>query len=271
MNYKSIITIFTLTLFAVSCERDLETDSVAKATTIPEVVDFTNGTYVFGLGSNTIFNTIPDTLGIIYDSVYGFEGGFGGKTGMDSAYLLKTDITSAWPDTTVPGANSITAQKYNLNNFKNSVTVTIVVVEPNENPGATDLAGTYKRTSNGYLIGISKISDGVYFLDNPGGAGVDPYPYVLKNYKDANGVDSLAFDIQANPCGGGLQLIGPSAPISGTSSADYSAMYPPKITSKSPLTLSWIVMEFDAASPESTSSGGGLCQWGAAIRTFQKQ
>jgi hypothetical protein len=271
MKYKSIIAIYALTVFALSCERDLEMDSVAKATTIPEVINLTNGTYVFGLGSNEIFNTIPDTLGIIYDSVYGFEGGFGGKTGKDSAYLLKSEITGDWPDTTVAGATSITAQKFNLNNFKNQVAVTILVVEPNENPGATDLAGTYKRTSNGYLIEISKISDGVYFLDNPGGAGVDPHPYVLKNYKDVNGVDSLSFEIQENPCGGGLQLIGPAAPTSGTSSADYSAQFPPQITSKSPLTLSWIVMEFDAASPSSTSSGGGLCQWGAGVRTFQKQ
>lgn len=275
MNYKLIIAICSLTLLAASCERKLEMDSVPSPTSIPFVeTDFTDGSYGFGLGSNMIYPSIPEKIGVVVDSVVGFSDGFGGKTGHDTAYILKSDLKGGeWPDTTKLGGNSLVFEKYNNSGFKAAITVNIVIAEPIKAPsapGPTNLAGTYMRTSNSYLIDIIKIFDGVYLIANPGGAGVAPYPYVLKNFKNEAGKDSLSFEIQVNPCAGGLQLVGPAAPLSLTS-AEYTATYPPAITSLSPLTFSWRVFEFPDADPSSGHTGVALCQWGTGVRTFIKQ
>ena len=132
------------------------------------------------------------------------------------------------------------------------------------------MEGTYKRTANGVLIELKKVFDGVYVIDNPGGAAVAPFPYLFYNYKNALGGDSLAFPIQSNPCAGGLQLVAPGAPLSLTS-AEYSAQHPPAITATSPLTVSWKVFEFPAARASSGHTGVALCQWGTGVRTFEKQ
>jgi hypothetical protein len=132
------------------------------------------------------------------------------------------------------------------------------------------MEGIYKRTANGVLIELKKVFDGVYVIDNPGGAGVAPFPYLFYNYKNSSGGDSIAFPNQPNPCHGGLQLVAPGAPLS-LRSSEYSALYPPAITATSPLTVSWKVLEFPSASPSSANPGAALCQWGTGVRTFEKQ
>ena len=158
----------------------------------------------------------------------------------------------------------------NKSNYKVALSSNIVIAGAISNPGPTAMEGTYKRTSNGVLIEIKKVFDGVYVIDNPGGAGVPPFPYLLYNHRNSSGGDSLAFPIQTNPCGGGLQLVGPSAALS-LSSAEYTASYPPAITATSPLTFSWKVLEFPEARPGSVNPGAAACQWGTGVRTFEKQ
>jgi hypothetical protein len=271
-KYLNIIFLLSALLFvATSCDDTEEVKSTPKATSIPFIAEsFIEPAYVYGFGQTNIYNDIPDVVAIAVDSVVGFVGGYGGKTGMDSIKVLKSDIIS-WPDTVAVGGYSLTFQKFNKAEYKATLGTNIVIAGSIPNPGPTDLAGTYKRTSNGFLIEIKKVFPGVYVIDNPGGAGVLPFPYLLYNYDDGSGGDKLVFPIQPDPCPpSGLQLVGPTAP-NGLSSADYSTNFPPIIAARTPLTLQWRVYEFPQANPNSTHTGEALCQWGLGIRTFEKQ
>ena len=259
-------------LVIAACHKIEDNDSVVRATSIPFIaIQNVNSAYVYGAGQTSIYSDIPDVLAIAVDSVVGFEGGYGGKTGSDSIKILKADITS-WPDTVSLGGKAITVEKFNKSNFKTSVSTNIVIAGPIANPGPTAMEGIYQRTSNGVLIEFKKVFNGVYVIDNPGGGvGITLFPYLFYNYKSSTGVDSLAFPIQPNECGGGLQLVGPTAPFS-LRAADYATQYPPAITSTAPLTLSWRVFTFSSATNAAVQPGnGGLCTWGVGVRTFVKQ
>jgi len=269
-NLIFLSVLFVMSFCIMSCNDSEEIKSVPQTTSIPYIAEqIIPSSYVYGLGKTSIFKDIPDVVGIAVDSVVGFVGGHGGKTGSDSINVLKSDITG-WPDTVAVGGYSLSFEKYNRANFKAVMGTNIVIAGPIPDPGPTDLSGTYKRTSNGVLITLTKVFDGVYVIENPGGAGVPPFPYLFYNHKDANGNDELRFPNQSNPCGGGLQLVSETAPNELTS-ADYSAQYPPKIVATSPLTLRWKIFEFPEASPTSAHTGAALCQWGLGVRTFEKQ
>lgn len=256
-------------LLAAGCIKIEDADSTVTTTSVPFVyVQNVNDAYVYGEGNSSIYSDFPDVIAIFVDTAVGFEGGYGGHTGMDTLKVLKSDID--WPDTLSVGGKSITFEKFNKAGYKVAITTNIVIAGAIANPGPTAMEGTYKRTSNGVLIELKKVFNGVYVIDNPGGAGVAPFPYLFYNYRSVSGGDSLAFPIQPNPCHGGLQLVGPSAPLSLTS-ADYSTQYPPAITATSPLTFSWKVLEFPSARSTSANPGAALCQWGTGVRTFEKQ
>jgi hypothetical protein len=257
-------------LLAAGCIKIEDADSTVTTTSVPFVyVQNVNDAYVYGEGNTSIYSDFPDVIAIFVDTAVGFEGGYGGHTGMDTLKVLKSDID--WPDTLSVGGKSITFEKFNKANYKVSLTTNIVIAGAIANPGPTALEGTYLRAATGVLIELKKVFNGVYVIDNPGGSGtVGPFPYLLYNYKSSTGADSLAFPIQANPCGSGLQLVAPTAPLSLTS-ADYSTQYPPAITAASPLTLSWKVLEFPSARASSANPGAALCQWGTGVRTFVKQ
>lgn len=257
-------------VLVVACRKTVDGDSVPRATSLPYIaIPYLESAYVYGLGQSTLYSDVPDVVAIAVDSVVGFEGGYGGKTGSDSIKILKSQILG-WPDTTEIGGYSIGFEVFNRSNFKTTIGANVVIAGPIANPGPTALEGTYKRTSNGVLIELKKVFSGVYVIDNPGGAGVAPFPYLFYNYKSSTGADSLAFPIQTNPCGGGLQLVGSGAPNLLTSSA-YSAQYPPEIALGPPLKLTWRVYEFPSASKSSAQTGAALCQWGLGIRSFEKQ
>lgn len=253
-----------------ACKNDDFVASYPQTTSIPIIIEqFVEASYVYGKGNSNIINDIPDVVAIAVDSTVGFEGGYGGKTGMDTIKILKSDIVF-WPDTVDVGGYTISFEKFNKSNFKAVLSSNIVIAGPISDPGPTDLAGTYKRTANGFLIEIKKVFDGVYVIDNPGGAGVPAFPYLLYNHKSSTGGDELRFPNQTDPCGGGLMLVADNAP-NGLKSSEYSASYPPKITATSPLTLKWKIFEFPSASASSGHTGAALCQWGLGVRTFEKQ
>jgi hypothetical protein len=200
----------------------------------------------------------------------GFEGGYGGKTGSDSIKILKSEILT-WPDTVGLGGKAVTVEKFNKSNFRTTVTTNIVIAGPIANPGPTAMEGGYLRAATGVTIQLKKVFDGVYVIDNLGGANVAPFPFLFYNYKSSTGVDSLAFPIQPNECGGGAKLVGPTAPFS-LRASEYSTQYPPIIASTAPLTLQWRVFTFSSASNSAVQPGnGGLCTWGVGVRTFVKQ
>ncbi len=271
-NYINFIFLLAASLIVItSCNQTDEIKSVAKPTSLPIIYEKRmQDSYVYGQGQATLQNDLPDTIAIVQDTILGFADGYGGKTGRDFSVIKKSDVIGGFPDLSAIGGYSINYEKFNLGNYKVSTGANVVIAGAIPNPGPTDLAGTYKRTSNGVLIVLKKVFSGVYVIDNPGGAGVPPFPYLFYNYDNGSGGDKLVFPIQINPCGGGLQLVGPTAPFS-LASKEYTASYPPIISATSPLTLQWRVYEFPAANANSAHTGAALCQWGTGVRTFEKQ
>jgi hypothetical protein len=258
-------------LLFTGCNKGDIIPSTANPVSIGEIVTlYASPSYVIAVGSGKVFKTVPDTIAKVVDSVYGFEGGFGGKTGKDTIYLKKSDLGGGWPDTTKAGGYSLEFQKFNTFGYRTHHNVNIVLAGQISNPGPTDISGTYKRTANNYVITIDKIFNGVYLITNPGGGAVAAQPYLLYNYKNVSGNDSLAFPIQTSTCGNGLKLVSTTAP-DGLTAQQYDKSHPPAITSTSPVTLSWRVLEFPGVSSGSTHPGFALCAWGTGVRTFIKQ
>jgi hypothetical protein len=277
MNSKKNITYITLLILVflgqLGCQKERTNNSTVKPTSIPFIAEsYLEPFYASGVGAGEVFASIPDTLALIADTLVGFEGGFGGVTGHDFLYVLKSDVTD-WPDTTSAGGFALSVSKFNEGNLKVDVGSSIVLASPIEDPaapGPTDLSGTYLRAVNGITLDIAKIFDGVYVIGNPGGGAVDPYPYLLYDYKSVGGTDSLAFPAQPNPCGGGLKLVNSAAPF-GLSIAEYDELWPPAIKSMAPLTLEWRIYEFTDTDPGNVFGGAALCQWGTGVRTLVKQ
>lgn len=263
-------------LVIAACTKTEEADSVPHQTSRPYVaVNNLDEVYIYLEGHTTIYNDIPDTVAIVVDTVYGFEGGYGGKTGHDNLAILKSDVLGFdEADTVSVGGTGYFFQKYSKGNYRITIPATVIILDPassNANPGPTNLEGVYRRTSNGYLLKIREIGPGFYLLGNPGGAAsVTNKPYFLYNSKNISGGDSLSFAIQTDLCDGGLQLVAPTAPLS-LSSAEYSASHPPIISSMTPITLQWRVYEFPTAEASAVNPGAAICTWGTGVRTFEKQ
>ncbi len=261
----------TISTLFVACKDEQDLDSVAKLTSVPQIFSVIDENYFYGKAKVNIQTDLPDIVGIAVDSIYGFDGGFGGKTGSDTLYLKKSDILGAWPEVTSTDNTSITFSKLNKGNYRGKMSTNIVIVDVTvSDPGPTDLSGIWKRTSNGYLLKVYKAAPGLFVILNPGGApSVPSNPYLLLNRAGPGGTDVLEFPIQKDLCGGGLMLVAPTA-VPGSPSSDYFATAPPQLVPGSPLALKWKVMEFAEALPSSIGETG-ICNWGGAVRTFEKQ
>jgi hypothetical protein len=259
-----------------ACDEDIEIDSKPLVVNLPFIhAKNMQDAYVYGKGQDQLEADLPAIVAIAVDTVYGFEGGRGGKTGKDTIDVLKSEVLGGFPDLSEVGGYSIEFEKINTAGYKVKTSTNIVIAGAIANPGPTALEGNYKRivaAGNGHVISLKKVFDGVYVIDNPGGAAsVAPFPYLFYNYKNSTGGDSLSFPIQTNPCGGGLMLVGPAAAVSLTAD-EYLRTQQPTISATSPLTFKWKVFEFPSASPSAVQPNAALCQWGhTAVRTFEKQ
>ncbi|MBC7775586.1 MAG: hypothetical protein H7246_09115 [Phycisphaerae bacterium] len=262
-------------LVIAACTKREDPDSVVHQASVPYTAfNYLDDVYIYVVGNTSVYSDIPDVVAVIVDSVYGFAGGYGGKTGMDSLKILKSDVQGLGSDTSEVGGTGYFFQKYSKGNYRITINSTVLILDPasaNSNPGPTNLEGNYLRAATGYIMKVKEISPGFYLLGNPGGAAsVASKPYFLYNSKSVTGTDSLSFAIQEDLCGGGIQLVSPLAP-DGLTSAAYTALWPPIIASYAPLTLQWRIKEFAAADPAEVHPGAALCNWGLGIRTFVKQ
>lgn len=253
-----------------ACKQNDDIDSRAEPIILPFIAEkFMADAYVYGLGQATLDADLPNIVAIAVDTVFGMVGGHGGKTGMDTVNILKSEMKSQ-PDLTKVGGASITFEKFNKGGYKVSVSSNVVIAGAIADPGPTALEGNYLRAATGYLLEVKKVFDGVYIVGNPGGAASVPFlPYLLYNHRSSGGGDELRFPIQSDLCHGGLRLVSPTAPTALTA-AEYDA-YPPIISSTAPLTLQWRVFEFPSATSSAVHPDGALCNWGLGVRTFVKQ
>jgi len=152
-------------LLIMACHKIEDKDSTVIATSIPFIVDQNiEDAYVYREGQTSIYSDIPDVVAIFVDSIVGFEGGYGGKTGSDTIKILKSDITG-WPDTVTLGGKSITFEKFNKANYKATITSNIVIAGAIPNPGPTAMEGFYLRAATGVTIELKKVFNGVWCLE----------------------------------------------------------------------------------------------------------
>jgi hypothetical protein len=107
-----------------------------------------------------------------------------GASYTDAGAKLTDDITGAVSDiqptssnvnTAQPGLYVVTFSAANSNGFETTATRLVAVTSVN-NP--IDRSGTYLRTATGINCYITKIANGVYKVQNPGGAGVGVNTFV---------------------------------------------------------------------------------------------
>lgn len=146
----SIATLLMLLIFG-SCKKDT-TDNVSKIVKVsyPEITLNGNELAVVAVGENYT----------------------------DAGAKLKDDITGAITDiqptssnvnTEQPGLYIVRYSASNSNGFETTATRLVAVTSVNN---AVDRTGTYLRTATGINCYITKIANGVYTLQNPGGAGI---------------------------------------------------------------------------------------------------
>jgi hypothetical protein len=148
---KISITVLMPLLLLVSCKKDT-TDNVSKVVKVsyPEIT--LNGNELAVVAVGAAYN--------------------------DAGAKLKDDITGAISDiqptssnvnTAQPGLYVVTYSASNSNGFETTATRLVAVTSVN-NP--IDRTGTYLRSATGINCFITKIANGVYKLQNPGGAGI---------------------------------------------------------------------------------------------------
>jgi hypothetical protein len=103
-----------------------------------------------------------------------------GATMFDTFTNATTDLapTKSGVDNTKPGMYPIIYEGTNKYGFK-SQEVRWVAVTPVS--ASEDIGGTYKRTSNGQPITVTKVSRGIYKCDNMGGVAGSP-DYIFDTY-----------------------------------------------------------------------------------------
>jgi hypothetical protein len=99
-----------------------------------------------------------------------------------SSSSVKADMSTL--DASTPGLYYMGYIATNSNGYKTSAARYIAVTNYNDN---INLEGTYERTSNGMEIHITKVSRGLYMIDDMGGAGLSDAAYIAM-------IDDEAFD-----------------------------------------------------------------------------
>lgn len=235
---------------------------------------YTTTKFIYTPGLVTVWEDLPDTLAKLTDDFVGFQNGWGGTHSRDSIYLTKNDLIGTLPQFNLVGDYILQFSKSNFAGYTYILEIQVTVIGSNLNPGPTDLEGNYKRTSNGHIIPIQKIYDGVYLIENLGGnAAVPAYPYLLYNYKSSTMVDSIVFPIQFNECGGGTQLVGPAA-TPGYPALFYANALPPiiEINTTAPVVFKWKIYSYETVNLNAIAPTSAICTWGnAATRVFEKQ
>jgi hypothetical protein len=127
-------------------------------------------------------------------------GSFTDSGATASIHNVPTTVTASGSvDNTTPGIYNITYTAKNSDGFAGSDFRTIVVL--GTDISANDFSGTYVRGSTGATSTWTKMSDGVYLVDNPGGAGSGyGFDVIVVNYSGLNIAipQQMAFDPSLN-------------------------------------------------------------------------
>jgi hypothetical protein len=150
MNHiKAIITFLCFTLFFVSCKKET-TDDVSKVFKVPSI---------------TIKS--GDVVQVPVGATYSDAGAeYTGEEGTTTTI----QATNSTVNTAQPGLYFVTYQQTSTSGVYETEAVRYVAVTSVNNP--VDYSGTYLRPATGESVFVSKVANGVYRVQNPGGAAV---------------------------------------------------------------------------------------------------
>jgi hypothetical protein len=147
--------------------------------------------------------------------------------------------TTGTVDASTPGVYGITYEAQSPQGYTSSDWRTVVVI--GNDVTANDYSGTYLRTATGVTSTWTKIANGVYEVDNPGGAAVGVgYKVIVVNYTDSK--IKIPRQLATDPSSGGTGEV-----------SSRNETYSPNAN---PIKYSWVFL-----------AGG----YGTGLRTFFKQ
>jgi hypothetical protein len=144
---KAIITIFCFALFLFSCKKET-TDDVSQVFKVPTITV-----------KNGEVTQVP--VGANYSDAGAEYTGEEGTT-------ITIQAANNTVNTAVPGLYLITYQQTSTSGIYETEAVRYVAVTNVNNP--VDYSGTYLRPATGESVIVSKVANGVYRVQNPGGA-----------------------------------------------------------------------------------------------------
>lgn len=151
MRNKLLLLAVLPVLLTISCKK--ETDNLSKVVKVSFPSIALNGPDVVIVNVGTVYT---DAGAKLTDDVTGDV----------------TDIqpTSSNVNTAQPGIYVVDFSASNANGFEATAARTVIV--PSSVTGTPDRSGTYLRTATGVNCYVTKITNSVYKVQNPGGAGV---------------------------------------------------------------------------------------------------
>jgi hypothetical protein len=177
---KSIIALILSCAFLTSCED--KTEDVSTVVNVSYPIITLNGDEVVSTGIATGAYVDP------------------GATGTDDITGATSSLSpvSNNVDLTAPGFYSV---KYTMKNSNGYITTKIRLVLVTPVDPATDLSGTYFRTSNNQTVTVTKRGTGLYTTDNVGGVPNAPQ-YIFDVYFGQITDSTIEVPSQPNPLGG---------------------------------------------------------------------
>lgn len=158
INIKSLFLIALFSIITFSCEKDFEE---SRPTFLPDIALIGDENFV-----------------IVADDVFEDPGATATVNGTDIEYTVSGSV-----DNTTPGLYILTYEAVNSDGFKASVARNVFVLPDAVTPGAADLSGDYKRSTNGRDSKVTKVADGVYFMtDGWGSATSNGNPLPINCY-----------------------------------------------------------------------------------------
>ncbi|TWF45137.1 uncharacterized protein DUF5011 [Chitinophaga polysaccharea] len=105
-----------------------------------------------------------------------------GATSFDSAANKTTDLTPVSQNVNTAEGGVYTVNYHAVNSYGYQTNATRHVLISNYADAADDISGTYKRSTNGVEITVTKVATGLYVVENPGGVANDPnfvFPFYI--------------------------------------------------------------------------------------------
>lgn len=190
-SIKILLSLIAVATFAaMSCRKLPDNVSTVEVASYPTIT--ISGSQFYSIPVN---GALPNISATAYDSV------------IKESYLVTLDASGI--DVTTPGLYVVAIQAKNKFGYIGSKNVAVAVTDIAD---TWNLSGEYRRTSNNALVNLTKVANGLYEVDNVGGA---PTFAVLGYFIQIND-STIDFPLQPTDLAGQVDCINETLTISGS-------------------------------------------------------